>query len=188
MAPITQAQATDETQALTAKPGIQSRIVQAFVEPNVYVEFRVREDFYNYFDIKAVLPTSADKAVTRYKPGTAGTGTGAAKPPSNKGNGVSYRSKSRRLAGKKIKFPVAGASAPLVNSKGTKTKKTMTIRVPSILSAAAIALWVNTAFDATRRPTSFTLESGTEVGIDPGMNDPTRLKPLKSIKGKSETP
>jgi hypothetical protein len=31
------------------------------------------------------------------------------------------------------------------------------------------------------------LASGTIIGIDPGMNDPTKLKPLRSIKGKTET-
>lgn len=186
MAVITAPQATDETQALTAKKGIQSRVVQAYVEPGVYVEFRVREDFYNYFEITPQIQASADKAVTRYKAGSTGATTGTSN--TNKGNGVSYRSKSRRLAGKKIKFPVTGATAPPVNSKNaTKKKKTMTIRVPSILSAAAIAVWVNTAFQQNRRPTFFTLESGTEVGIDPGMSEPAKLKPLKSVKGKSET-
>ena len=182
--PQTPQEETQITQELTAKKGIQSRVVQAYVEPGVYLEFRVREDFYNYFGLKPTIATTADIAVTKYKPGTGGGTT--AKADTNKGNGVSYRSKNRSLAGKKIKFPVTGGDAPLVNSKGTKRKKTMTIRVPSILSAAAIALWVNTAMDATRRPAYFTLESGTEVGIDPTMTEPTKLKPLKSIKGKQE--
>ena len=184
-APQTPQQQTEITQELTAKKGIQSRIVQAYVDPGVYLEFRVREDFYNYFGLKPTIATSADAAVTRYKPTSTGGG-GAAKADTNKGNGVSYRSKGRRMAGKKIKFPTTGGDAPLVNSKGTKKKKTMTIRVPTILSAAAIALWVNTAMDAPRRPAYFTLESGTEVGIDPAMTESTKLKPLKSIKGKKE--
>lgn len=188
MAVQTQAQATQETQDLTAKKGIQSRVVQAYIEPGVYVEFRVREDFYNYFEIKPAVEASADIAVSKYKPGSTGGATAGASD-TNKGNGVTYRSKSKRLAGKKIKFPVTGASAPAVNTKNpAKKKKTMTIRVPTIMSAAAIALWINTAFDANKRPTYFTLESGTEVGIDPNMNAATKLKPLKSIKGKSETP
>ncbi|MEG4516504.1 MULTISPECIES: hypothetical protein [unclassified Microcoleus] len=185
MAVITQEQATQTTQELTAKPRIQSRVVQAFVEPGVYVEFTVREDFYNFFEVVPVLPQSADKAISKYKPPSTAT---TPRPPSNKGNGVTYRNKSRKLAGKKIKFPVKGADAPPVNSKNAaKKKKTMTIRVPSIMSAAAIAIWVNTAFSsATKRPSSFTLESGTEIGIDPNFTDPTQLKPMSSIKGKSE--
>ncbi|MBE9164188.1 hypothetical protein [Tychonema sp. LEGE 06208] len=183
--PQVQAEQTDITQELTAKKGIQSRVVQAYVEPNVYLEFKVREDFYNYFGLKPTIATTADVAVTKYKPGT-GTGTGTASD-NNKGNGVSYRSKGKSLAGKKIKFPTTGGDPPPVNSKNVaKKKKTMTIRVPTILSAAAIALWVNTAMDANRRPKYFTLESGTEVWIDPGMTEATKLKPLKSIKGKSE--
>lgn len=184
--PQEQATQTNITQELAAKKGIQSRVVQAYVEPNVYLEFKVREDFYNYFGLKPTIATTADAAVTKYQPGT-GTGTGV-KADTNKGNGVSYRSKGKSLAGKKIKFATTGGDPPPVNSKDpTKKKKTMTIRVPTILSAAAIALWVNTAMDATRRPTHFTLESGTEVWIDPTMNESTKLKPLKSIKGKSET-
>jgi hypothetical protein len=184
MAVQTPQQANDETPILAAKPGIPSRKVQVYVEPNVSLEFWVREDFYNYFEVTPQVQTSADKAVTRYKAGTGTTGTS----DTNKGNGVSYSTKGRKLAGKKIKFPVTGASAPPVNSKNTtKKKKTMTIRVPSILSAAAIAVWVNTAFAQNRRPTSFTLESGTVVEIDPTMTDPAKLKPLKSIKGKTET-
>ena len=101
---------------------------------------------------------------------------------------MSYKSKTRNLAGKTIKFRITGADAPPVKASAPeKRKKTMTIRVPSILSAAAIAVWVNTAFSATnKRPTAFELASGTEVGIDPGMNDPTKLKPLRSIRGKTE--
>lgn len=170
---------------MTAKKGIQSRIVQVYIEPGVYVEFRVREDFYNYFDITRNIQPSADKAVTKYKPTT--TGAAAETSNTNKGNGVTYRTEGRRLAGKKIKFPVTGASAPPVNTKTPeKKKKTMTIRVPSILSAAALAVWVNTAFAQAKRPTFFTLESGTEIGIDPTMSDQTKLKPLKSVKGKTE--
>ncbi|MEG4801586.1 hypothetical protein QUB63_17000 [Microcoleus sp. ARI1-B5] len=183
--PQTPQQQSDITTELTAKKGIQSRVVQAYVEPNVYLEFRVREDFYNYFGLQPTIALTADAAVTRYKPGSAGATAGTS--DTNKGNGVSYRSKSRKLAGKKIKFPVTGADAPPVSAaKPDKKKKTMTIRVPSILSAAAIALWVNTAMQANRRPAYFTLESGTEVVIDPKMTESTKLKPLKSIKGKTE--
>jgi hypothetical protein len=31
------------------------------------------------------------------------------------------------------------------------------------------------------------LASGTEIGIDPTMNDPAKLKPLRSIKGAQES-
>lgn len=185
MAVITPEQATQTTQELAAKKRNNSRVVQAFLEPGVYIEFKVREDFYNFFGITPAIPQSADKAVSKYKPPSTAT---TPRPPSNKGNGVSYRTKGRSLAGKTITFPVAGADAPPVNSKTpTKKKKTMTIRVPNIMSAAAIAVWVNTAFAAgTKRPNSFKLASGTEVGIDPGMNDPTKLKPISSMKGKAE--
>jgi len=37
----TQQQASDKTQELAAKKGIQSRTVQAYVEPGVYLEFKV---------------------------------------------------------------------------------------------------------------------------------------------------
>jgi len=186
VAPITTQQATDEGQRLAAQRGNQSRKVQAYVEPGVYVEFKVREDFYNYFDILPAVQPTADQGVSRYRAPRSSTGT--PRPPSNKGNGVSYTNKARNLAGKTIKFAISGADAPPVKaSDPTKKKKTMTIRVPSILSAAAIAVWVNTAFSSTaKRPTAFVLASGTEVGIDPGMNDPTRLKPLRSIRGRAE--
>jgi len=186
MAVITTQQATDEGQALAAKKGNQSRTVQAYVEPGVYLEFQVREDFYNYFDIVPAIQPSADQAVTRYKPKT--TGAAAGSSDTNKGNGVSYRRKGRKLAGKTIKFNITGADAPPVKASAPeKKKKTMTIRVPSILSATALAVWINTAFSSTtKRPTSFELASGTVIGIDPTMNDPTKLKPLKSIKGKQE--
>jgi hypothetical protein len=182
----TQQQASDKTQELAAKKGIQSRTVQAYVEPGVYLEFKVREDFYNYFDIIPAVQPSADQAVTRYRPRT--TGTTAGSSDTNKGNGVSYKNKGRKLAGKTIKFRITGADAPPVKaSDPTKKKKTMTIRVPSIMSASALAVWINTAFSSTtKRPTAFELASGTEVSIDPGMNDPSKLKPLKSIKGKAE--
>jgi hypothetical protein len=186
VAPITTQQATDEGQKLAAVRGNQSRKVQAYVEPGVYVEFEVREDFYNYFDIIPAVQPAADQGVSRYR--APRTSTATPRPPSNKGNGVSYKNKARKLAGKTIKFKISGADAPPVRASAPeKKKKTMTIRVPSILSAAAIAVWVNTAFSSTtKRPTEFFLASGTEVGIDPGMNDPTRLKPLRSIRGKTE--
>ena len=187
MAVQTQQQATDEGQVLAAKRGNQSRTVQAYVEPNVYLEFKVREDFYNYFDIVPAIQTSADKGVTRYRPRTPGAGTGSS--DTNKGNGVSYKRKGSKLAGKTIKFNITGADAPPVKASAPdKKKKTMTIRVPSIMSAAAIAVWINTAFSSTtKRPTAFVLASGTEIGIDPTMNDPAKLKPLRSIKGRQES-
>jgi|GEM_PF-2561230 hypothetical protein len=187
MAVITTQQATDEGQVLAAKKGVQSRTVQAYVEPGVYIEFKVREDFYNYFDIGPTIQPSADKGVTRYKPRS--TGATAGSSDTNKGNGVSYRRKGNKLAGKTIKFRITGADAPPVKaSNPEKKKKTMTIRVPSIMSAAALAVWINTAFSSTtKRPTFFELASGTEIGIDPTMSDPTKLKPLKSIKGKQES-
>ena len=187
MAVQTQQQEADKTQELTAQTGVQSRVVQAYVEPGVYVEFRVREDFYNYFDIVPAVQTTADKGVSRYRPAGATAGTGSS--DTNKGNGVSYETKNKTLAGKTIKFNIKGADAPPVRASApAKKKKTMTIRVPTILSAAALAVWINTAFSATaKRPTFFTLASGTKVRIDPEMNDPTKLKPLRSIKGKNET-
>jgi hypothetical protein len=186
MTVISAPQATEESQKLAAIRGNQSRRVQAYVEPGVYIDFEVREDFYNYFNIIPAVQPTADKGVSRYRPTRASTGT--PRPPTNKGNGVSYRNKARKLAGKTIQFSITGADAPPVRASAPeKKKKTMTIRVPSILSAAAIAVWINTAFSATaKRPTSFLLASGTEIGIDPGMNDPTKLKPLRSIRGKTE--
>ena len=186
MAVITTQQATDEGQRLAAIRGNQSRRVQAYVEPGVYIEFEVKEDFYNYFNIIPAVQPTADQGVSRYRPTR--TPTGTPRPPSNKGNGVSYKNKSRKLAGKTIKFSITGADAPPVRASAPeKKKKTMTIRVPTILSAAAIAVWINTAFSAVaKRPTAFVLASGTEIVIDPGMNDPTKLKPLRSIKGKLE--
>jgi hypothetical protein len=187
MAVITAQQATNEGQALAAKRGVQSRTVQAYVEPGVYLEFKVREDFYNYFDIIPAIQPSADKAVTRYRPRP--TGATAGSSDTNKGNGVSYKRKGNKLAGKTIKFRITGADAPPVRASAPeKKKKTMTIRVPSILSAAALAVWINTAFSSTtKRPTSFELASGTEIGIDPTMNDPAKLKPLRSIRGRQES-
>jgi hypothetical protein len=183
---ITTQQATDEGQELAKNKGVQSRKVPAYVESGVYMEFRVREDFYNYFDIIPAVQASADQAVSRYKPKTTGATTGSS--DTNKGNGVSYSRNGQRLAGKTIKFRITGADAPPVKaSNPEKKKKTMTIRVPSIMSAAAIAVWINTAFSSTtKRPTSFELASGTVIGIDPEMNNSTKLKPLKSIKGKKE--
>lgn len=184
MAPQTPAEQEKTIDELKEKPGIQSLITQAYIEPNVYVEFSIREDFQAYYGVKPTIAASADKAVTRFKAGT-GTATGGTSD-TNKGNGVSYSYKGRKMAGKKIKVPTTGGDAPLVNSKTTKRKKWMSFRVPSMLSSAAIALWINTSMDANRRPSYFILESGTRVNIDPQMNDPAKLKPLKSVKGKSE--
>jgi hypothetical protein len=51
MAVQTPQQAKDEAPILAAKPGIPFRKVQVYVEPKVYLEFWVHEDFYNYFEV-----------------------------------------------------------------------------------------------------------------------------------------
>jgi hypothetical protein len=174
--PQTTDEAKKESDEVAAQKGIQMRLVQAYLEPSSYVNFFVREDFYSYFGVKPVVATTAKKAEPR-KPAKTGT-----PKDTNKGNGVSYHSKSKKLPDKKIKVPTTGGDAPLVNSKGTKKKKWMTFRVPSYLSSSAVALWINTAFDANRRPSYFMLESGTRVSIDPTFTDPSKLKTLKSFK------
>ncbi|MEG4863650.1 MULTISPECIES: hypothetical protein [unclassified Microcoleus] len=165
-----------ELDEVTEKKGIQRILVQAYLEPTTYVNFYVREDFYKYYDIKVVVADTATKARPK-RP----TKTSSSKE-TNKGNGVSYSSKGRKLPDKKIKVPTTGGDAPLVKANGTKRKKWMTFRVPTYMSAAAIALWINTAFDANRRPTYFILESGTRVNIDSTLTEPSKLKPLASFK------
>lgn len=177
--PITVDEEKKELDEATAKKGNQSIRVQAYLEPTTFVEFRVREDFHKYYGIKPVVANTATRAAPRKKVGTAGAG-GTAKE-SNKGNGVSYSFKGKGMPDKKIKIPTTGGDAPLVNSKGTKKKKWMVFRVPSYMSSAAIALWINTAFDTNRKPSYFILESGTRINIDPSFTDPAKLKALKSF-------
>jgi chromatin remodeling complex protein RSC6 len=174
--PLTTEDAKKEGDLLAEKKGNQYRTVQAYLEATSYVNFSVREDFYNYFGVKPTVASTAKRAVPR-RPAKTATST-----DTNKGNGVSYENKSGKLPDKKIQVPTTGGDAPLVHSKTTKRKKWMTFHVPSYLSSSAIALWINTAFDANRRPTFFVLESGTKVRIDPTFTDPSKLKALKSFK------
>ncbi len=156
--------------------GNQDIGVQAYLEPTSYVNFSVREDLYNYYGVKPVVAETARKAVPKRAVSIT--------PPAdtNKGNGVSYQSKNGKKPDRKIKIPTTGGEPPLVHSKTTKRKKWMTFRVPSYMPSAAVALWINTAFDTARRPTFFILESGTRVNIDPNFTDPAKLKTLKSFK------
>lgn len=176
-APQTAEQAKKDTDELAARKGIQRVLVQAYLEPTSYINFYVREDFYTYYGVKVVVATTASKAEPK-RPAKTGT-----PKITNKGNGVSYSNKGQKLPDKKIKVPTTGGDAPLVNSKTTKRKKWMTFRVPTYMSSTAIALWINTSFDANRRPTYFMLESGTRVNIDSTLVEPSKLKPLASFKG-----
>ena len=175
-APQTAEQAKKDTDELAARKGIQRVLVQAYLEPTSYINFYVREDFYTYYGVKVVVATTASKAEPK-RPVKTGT-----PKITNKGNGVSYSNKGQKLPDKKIKVPTTGGDAPLVNSKTTKRKKWMTFRVPTYMSSTAIALWINTSFDANRRPTYFMLESGTRVNIDSTLMEPSKLKPLASFK------
>lgn len=174
-APQTTDEAKKELDEVEAKKGNQYVRVNAYLEPASYVSFFVKEDFYKYYGVKVVVPATVKKAEPKRITTTAPKDT-------NKGNGVSYQTKGRKLPDKKIKVPTTGGDAPLVNSKGTKRKKWMTFRVPSYLSSAAVALWINTAFDANRKPSYFVLESGTRINIDPSFAEASKLKPLKSFK------
>lgn len=175
-APQTTDQAKKELDEVEAKKGTQRVLVQAYLEPTTYVNFYVREDFYKYYGVKVVVQSTATKAKPK-RPAKTGT-----PKVTNKGNGVSYSNKWQKLPDKKIKVPTTGGDAPLVNSEGTKRKKWMTFRVPTYMSSAAIALWINTAFDQNRKPTYFILESGTRVNIDSTLTEPSKLKPLASFK------
>ena len=174
--PISAEGAKQEVDQAAEKKGNQDIRVQAYLESTSYVNFSVREDFYNYYGVKPVVAETARKAVPK-RP--ASTTTSA---DTNKGNGVSYQNKNSKKPDKKIKVPTTGGDAPLVHSKTTKRKKWMTFRVPSYMPSAAVALWINTAFDANRRPSYFILESGTRVNIDPTFVEPSKLKALKSFK------
>jgi len=175
-APQTADQAKKELDELELIKGNQRILVQAYLEPTSYVNFYVREDFYKYYGVKPVVASTAKKAEPK-RPASTGT-----PKVTNKGNGVSYSNKGQKLPDKKIKIPTTGGDAPLVHSKTTKRKKWMTFRVPTYMSSAAIALWINTAFDANRRPTYFILESGTRVNIDSTLVESSKLKALASFK------
>jgi hypothetical protein len=175
-APQTQEQIKKELDVLEAKKGNQYIKVDAYLEATSYISFYVREDFFKYYGVKAVVASTAKKAQPKKLVAT------TTPKDTNKGNGVSYNTKNSKLPDKKIKIPTTGGDAPPVNSKSTKKKKFMTFRVPSYLSSAAIALWINTAFDQNRRPSYFLLESGTRVNIDPTFTEPSKLKALKSFK------
>jgi hypothetical protein len=175
-APQTQEQLKKESDNLEAIKGTQYIKVDAYLEATSYVSFFVREDFFKYYGVKVVVATTAKKARPKK---LAATGT---PKDTNKGNGVSYNTKNSKLPDKKIKIPTTGGDAPALNSKSTKKKKFMTFRVPSYMSSSAVALWINTAFDANRRPSYFILESGTRVNIDPTFVEPSKLKALKSFK------
>jgi hypothetical protein len=175
-APQTQEQLKKEIDNLEAVKGNQYVKVDAYLEATSYVSFSVREDFFKYYGVKAVVAATAKKARPK-RPAKTGT-----PKDTNKGNGVSYITKNSKLPDKKIKVPTTGGDAPALNSKSTKKKKFMTFRVPSYLSSAAIGLWINTAFDANRKPSYFILESGTRVNIDPTFTEPSKLKKLKSFE------
>lgn len=174
--PLTAEDLKKESDQATETKGIQRLRVQAYLEASSYVEFSVREDFFNYYGVKTVVAQTAKRATPKKTSTTAGS------KETNKGNGVSYQNKSGKLPDKKIRVPTTGGDAPPVNAKNPKKKKWMTFRVPSYMSSAAVALWINTAFDANRKPGFFVLESGTRVNIDPSFTDPSKLKPLKSFK------
>lgn len=169
-------EAKKELDEVAAKKGNQRLLVQAYLEPTSYINFYVREDFYNYYGVKVVVVPPATKAEPKKLAKT------TTPKVTNKGNGVSYSSKSQKMPDKKIKIPTTGGDAPLINSKSTKRKKWMTFRVPTYMSSAAVALWINTAFDESRKPTYFILESGTRVNIDSTLKEPSKLKPLASFK------
>ncbi|MEG4271053.1 MULTISPECIES: hypothetical protein [unclassified Microcoleus] len=174
--PQTTEQTNKQVDEVTEKKGNQRILVQAYLEPTTYINFYVREDFFKYYGVKVVVQSTATKATPK-RPAKTGT-----PKVTNKGNGVSYSNKGQKLPDKKIKIPTAGGDAPLVYPGGTKRKKWMTFRVPTYMSSAAIALWINTAFDANRKPTYFMLESGTRVNIDSTLTEPSKLKPLASFK------
>lgn len=174
--PITAEEAKKEEERVAEKKGNQERRVQAYLEATSFVSFWVREDFYNYYGVKPVVAETAKKAVPKRAAKT------TASADTNKGNGVSYQNKGGKRPDKKIKIPTTGGDPPLVHSKTTKRKKWMTFRVPSYMPSAAVALWINTAFDANRKPAFFVLESGTKINIDPTFTDPSKLKALKSFK------
>jgi len=174
--PQTIEEAKKQLDEAETQKGSQYLSVNAYLEANSYTTFSVKEDFYKYYGVKVVVSATAKKA----QPKRAARTTAA--KDTNKGNGVSYTTKSSKLPDKKIKVPTTGGDAPPLNSKSTKKKKTMTFRVPSYMSSAAIALWINMAFDANRRPSYFVLESGTRVNIDPSFTDPSKLKALKSFR------
>lgn len=140
--PQSSEEAKKQLDEVEAKKGNQYVKVDAYLEANSYISFHVKEDFYKYFGVKVVVATTAKKAQPRR------LGATTAAKDTNKGNGVSYTTKASKLPDKKIKVPTTGGDAPALNSKSTKKKKTMTFRVPSYMSSAAVALWINTAFDA----------------------------------------
>jgi hypothetical protein len=147
--PITAEEAKKEEDRVAEKKGNQERRVQAYLKATSFVSFWGREDFYNYYAVKPVVAETAKKAVPKRAAKT------TASADTNKDNGVSYHYKSGKQPDKKIKVPTTGGDAPLVNSKTTKRKKWMIFRVPSYMPSAAVALWINTAFDANRRPAFF---------------------------------
>lgn len=174
--PLTQEETKKELDELEEIKGNQLVKVNAYLEATSYISFFVREDFFKYYGVKVVVAEGVKKAQPKKKETT------TEKKDTNKGNGVSYKTKNSKLPDKKIKIPTTGGDVPPVNSKSTKKKKFMTFRVPSYLSSAAVALWINTAFDENRKPSYFFLESGTKVNIDPTFKEPSKLKAIKSFK------
>ena len=94
--------------------------------------------------------------------------------------GGSVSSRTSKLIGRAIKIPTGGGY--LRKSKGgDKAIKEVTIRVPSCMSLAAIALWINTAFtQATKKPTYFKTPAGSRVTLNGTFENKAKLANKKN--------
>ncbi len=175
-----EAAAKAEQEKATAQKGIQFVTVSATVDPTAYIQFRVREDFVKHFEI-AAAPTSiadSDKLFVA-KNKVASTATNKPVTVALAGAG-SIKGRNSKLIGRAIKVPTNGGYTRKI--KGTaKPIKEVTIRVPSNMSVAAIALWINVAFtQASKKPTYFLMPSGSRVAIDGSFTDKTKLANKKN--------
>ena len=174
------AAAKAEQEAATAKKGIQSVTVSATVDPTAYVQFKVREDFVKHFDIAAV-PTSIIDSDKLFIAKNKIPSTAINKPVTVASAGAgSLKGSNSKLIGRAIKVPTGGGYTRTI--KGViKPIKEVTIRVPSNMSLAAIALWINVAFtQASKKPTYFLMPSGARVSINGSFTDKAKLANKKN--------
>ena len=175
-----EAAAKAEIDAATEQKGIQSITVSATIDPTAYIQFKVRGDLVKHFDI-APVPTSVadgDKLFIAKKKSPSASANKPVTVASSEAG--SLKGGTSKLIGRAIKVPTGGGYQRKVKG-ALKNIKEVTIRVPSNMSLAAIALWINTAFtQASKKPSYFKTPAGSRVSINASFTDKTKLANKKN--------
>jgi Tfp pilus assembly protein PilZ len=174
--------ADDQIAEAKAKKGGQSILCTGFVDPSSYSRFRIKEDVLLHFEIDPVPDYLVDTDVVftpKKKAGT-GTGTGVKLNTVNSTTAGNLSKSETKLIGRAIKVP-CGTGLTRKTKGGTKSIKSVTIRLPMSMSLTAICLWINTCFkSSTKKPGYFFTQAGARVNINSAFTEKSKLPNKKN--------